>query len=388
MAHIIIIGGGGSGSALAHDLTLRGFAVTLFERGAMLSGTTGRHHGLLHSGARYAVHDPEAARECIRENRILRRIAPQALEQNDGLFIALTAADVAYAERLREACRACDIPVRKLTAAQALAREPALAPGLKMALQVPDATIDAWRLPMHFLAQARAGGARIRSFCEVRGLPQGQGRVTGVEIFDYKTQRTETVAGDLVVNATGAWAGKITALAGIEVPVQPAPGIMVAVEQRFTRMVINRLHPADEGDIIVPQRRSSILGTSLWLANDPDDIELPQEQITRMVAQCSAMIPGLASATIRSAWCAARPLIRDTRAQDPQQISRTFACLDHRRRHGVGGLISLIGGKATTLRAMAEKAADLACRKLGRTAPCQTAHFPLTSYRQYYRRPT
>ena len=61
MEHIIIIGGGGTGAALAHDLTLRGFKVSLFERGELLSGATGRHHGLLHSGARYAVHDPVAA---------------------------------------------------------------------------------------------------------------------------------------------------------------------------------------------------------------------------------------------------------------------------------------------------------------------------------------
>ena len=70
MEHIVIIGGGGTGAALAHDLKLRGFEVSLFERGEFLSGTTGRHHGLLHSGARYAVHDPVAARECIQENKI------------------------------------------------------------------------------------------------------------------------------------------------------------------------------------------------------------------------------------------------------------------------------------------------------------------------------
>ena len=72
MEHIIIIGGGGTGAALAHDLVLRGFRVSLFEKGELLSGTTGRHHGLLHSGARYAVHDSIAAQECFQENQILR----------------------------------------------------------------------------------------------------------------------------------------------------------------------------------------------------------------------------------------------------------------------------------------------------------------------------
>ena len=94
MEHVVIIGGGGTGAAIAHDLVLRGFRVSLFERGEILSGTTGRHHGLLHSGARYAVHDTSAARECIQENKILRQLAPEAIEPNDGLFVALDEADL------------------------------------------------------------------------------------------------------------------------------------------------------------------------------------------------------------------------------------------------------------------------------------------------------
>jgi glycerol-3-phosphate dehydrogenase len=65
---VVIVGGGGTGGALAHDLVLRGLQITLVERGELTSGTTGRHHGLLHSGARYAVNDPESAVECIDED--------------------------------------------------------------------------------------------------------------------------------------------------------------------------------------------------------------------------------------------------------------------------------------------------------------------------------
>ena len=68
--------------------------MTLLERGELTSGTTGRHHGLLHSGGRYAVDDPESAVECIAENRVLRRIAPGSFEENGGLFVALTDEDM------------------------------------------------------------------------------------------------------------------------------------------------------------------------------------------------------------------------------------------------------------------------------------------------------
>ena len=88
-AHVLIVGGGGTGGALAHDLALRGAKVTLVERGELTSGATGRHHGLLHSGGRYAVNDRESAVECIEENQILRRICPGDVEENDGLFVAV-----------------------------------------------------------------------------------------------------------------------------------------------------------------------------------------------------------------------------------------------------------------------------------------------------------
>jgi glycerol-3-phosphate dehydrogenase len=77
--HILIIGGGFTGAATAHDLALRGFQVTLVERGEIASGTSGRCHCLLHSGGRYCVNDHESAIECIEENLILRRIMPACL---------------------------------------------------------------------------------------------------------------------------------------------------------------------------------------------------------------------------------------------------------------------------------------------------------------------
>jgi glycerol-3-phosphate dehydrogenase len=385
MEHIVIIGGGGTGAALAHDLVLRGFQVSLFERGELLSGTTGRHHGLLHSGGRYAVNDPVAAEECIRENNILRHIAPAAIEPNDGLFVALSDKDMDYRPAFLENCKQCGISTEELTPNHALAIEPALHPDLKAAIRVPDATLDAWRLPLHFYAAARANGARIHNFSQAIGFHKSDGTVTGVRILDHQTGREYDVQGDLFVNAAGAWAGKICALADIQLPVQPGPGVMVAVNARLTNMIINRLHQAGEGDIIVPQRELSILGTTLWLAEDPDAIELPSDHAQQIMELCAQMVPAVKDADIRSVWCASRPLIEQTQAKEPQQISRTFDCYDHKQRDDLEGLVSVIGGKATTLRAMAEKTADLICRKTGRNIACKTATERLLHYRHFYK---
>ena len=385
MEHIIIIGGGGTGAALAHDLVLRGFRVSLFEKGELLSGTTGRHHGLLHSGARYAVHDSIAAQECFQENQILRRIAPESLESNDGLFIALDESDTEYSRIFLSECRVCGIPVRKLSPQQALALEPEINPMLQLAVQVPDATMDAWRLPLQFFATAKANGARIHHFTEVKGLNQAAGSLTGVRVFDHKTHREYDVGGDLVVNAAGAWAGKICGLAGTRLPIQPGPGVMVALQGRLTNMIINRLHPAGQGDIIVPQRNLSILGTSIWLANDPESIDIQQAHISKMVALCSQMVPAVKRAPIRAAWYAVRPLIAQEHSKSTQEISRAFDCYDHQHRDNIGGFVSIIGGKATTLRAMAQKTADLICRNFGRDLPCRTATYKLLPYRTFYK---
>ena len=362
MEHIIIIGGG-VGSAIAHDLCLRGFSVTLLEKGALVSGSTGRHHGLLHSGARYVLHDLKSARECIAENKILRRIAPEALEQNDGLFVAISDADMAHRKAFLEKCAASGIPTEEIPPAAAMQLAPNLNPDIITAFRVPDATMDAWRLPMHFFASARASGADIRPYAEVTEINAKGNAVTGVAVFDHRSHQTYSLQADLIVNATGPWSARTAAMLGIDIPVRPVPGVMVSVAPRLTHMVINRLHPANDGDIIVPQRQLSLLGTTAWMAEDPDDLQIPPGHVDKIVSLCARLVPKVASLPVQAVWVAARPVIVHDHSAQPTRISRTFSCIDHGEEDGIEGFISIMGGKATTMRAMAEATADLICKK-------------------------
>ena len=381
--HVVIIGGGATGAALAHDLTLRGVQVTLVERGEVTSGTTGRHHGLLHSGARYAVKDPESARECIQENQILRRIAPGSFELNDGLFVALTDEDLAYYDDFMEGCANTGIPTRTLSRDEALRLEPNLNPDLKLAVQVPDGTMDAMRLPLRFLATAKHNGARIHPFHQVTGLVLQGRTVAGVQVRDHRRRRDFTIGADLVVNAAGPWAEHVARMAGVDVPVVPSPGVLVAVRGRWTNMVINRLHRAGDGDIVVPQRTLSVIGTSSWVVDDPDHLDVPEEHIRLMYEKGAEMIPALARAPMRAAWAAARPLVGSRQAQSGRELSRTFKVFDH-AAEGVEGFVTIVGGKATTARIMAEVTADLVVRKLGLDAPCRTREVVLLPHTAYY----
>lgn len=383
--HVLIVGGGGTGGALAHDLALRGVHVTLVERGELTSGTTGRHHGLLHSGARYAVNDQESAVECIEENLLLRRICPGSFEENDGLFVGLGDEDMDYLESFLKGCAECGIPTEVLAPDEALRLEPNLNPALKVAVRVPDGTMDAMRMPLRFFATAKHNGADIRPYVEVTDLVVHGRVVSGAVVRDHVTGKDAEIRADVVVNATGPWSEKIARMAEVDVPIQPSPGVLLALRGRLCNMVVNRLHASGDGDIVVPQRGLSIVGTSSWTVDDPDDLDVPEDHVERMYDEGAKLIPAVRQAEFRAAWTAARPLI-GSRAGDGtgRELSRTFKTYDHKETDGVEGFVTLTGGKGTTLRGMAELCADVVCGKLGVRSECRTRDTVLLPHTAYY----
>jgi glycerol-3-phosphate dehydrogenase len=384
-AHILIVGGGGTGGALAHDLALRGLRVTLVERGEVTSGTTGRHHGMLHSGGRYAVNDRESAVECIEENMILRRICPGSFELNDGLFVAIEDADMEYLQPLLDGCEASGIPAQRLTPRQALALEPNLNPELKAAVRVPDGSMDAMRMPLRFFATAQHNGATFRPYTEVTSLLVHNRLVTGAVVEDRVTGTETEIHADVVVNAAGPWSEQLAAMAGVDVPIRPSPGVLLALRGRWCNMVINRMHKSGDGDIVVPQRGLSIVGTSSWVVEDPDDLSVPADHVERMYAEGAKLIPAVRHAEERAAWSAARPLVGSRgEADSGRELSRTFKTFDHKVTEDLEGFVTVTGGKATTLRAMAEVGADVVCRKLDIDARCRTRETVLLPHTAYY----
>jgi glycerol-3-phosphate dehydrogenase len=381
--HAIIIGAGFTGCATAHDLALRGFQVTVVERGDIASGTSGRTHGLLHSGGRYCVGDHESAIECIEENGVLRRIAAQCIEPNGGLFVALDESDLAYTDAFERGASACSIPIERLNAQQALRLEPNLTPRLRLAYLVPDGTFDPLRLALAFAATARANGATFLVYTEVEGLVMdGRRNVVGVSIWNRASDARRELRGDIVINATGAWAGQVASLAGAQVPIKPTPGIMVAFDQRLTQRPINRLNKPGDGDILLPQRRMVVVGTTSFDVQDLDYVPVAQDQIALMLERGAELVPALRQTRLRGAYMATRPLVGA--GSSGRSMARTFKCFDHELNEGIGGLVTITGGKATTCRVMAEKTADVVCGKLGLSAACSTREAPLLSYRRYY----
>ena len=374
---VLVVGGGSTGAGVARDVAMRGFETALVERGDLATGTTGRFHGLLHSGGRYAVKDPLAARECVVENAILRRTAADCIEDTGGLFVSTRWDDPAFGDDFLEGCWKTGVPVDEVPVAEALRREPRLDPGITRAFAVPDASLDPWKLVSGCARSAKQYGARILPYHRVLGLEVRGDRVVGARVGDEQTGEELEIRADVVINAAGAWAGQIAGLAGCDVTVLPGKGIMIAMNHRLVNTVVNRCKPPSDGDIIVPIRTVSVIGTTDMRVADPDELEVTRAEIDEMLDEGEKLVPGFRKARALRVWAGARPLYTPDEVADTRDVSRTHTVIDHARRDGVEGLITITGGKTTTYRMMAEHAVDAACDKLGVDRPCRTDEEPL-----------
>ncbi|ELY32988.1 FAD-dependent oxidoreductase [Halalkalicoccus jeotgali] len=376
MDTVLVIGGGATGAGVARDLAMRGVDVTLVERGDFASGTSGRSHGLLHSGARYVPGDPEGAAECIAENRVLKEIAPHCLSDTAGLFVQVAGDDPDFFEEKRAACEQLGIETEELSAADAREAVPDLAEGVERALRVPDAVIHPTRLTVANAVDAREHGATLLPRTEVADLIIEDGAVRGALVEDGSGEFE--IRAEYVVNATGAWAGTLASMADIDLEMAPSSGVMVAVEYADLDTVLNRARPAADGDIVVPHDEQVILGTTSVDVEDPDEFERDDAEIDRMFAECGAMLSGLDRERIDRVYWGVRPLYSADRERHAGRgISRGFHLLDHAERDGIGGFASIVGGKLTTYRAMAEATSDRVCKRLGVDSACSTAEEPL-----------
>jgi glycerol-3-phosphate dehydrogenase len=381
-ADVMVIGGGATGLGVAWDAALRGFDVVLVERGDLATGTSGRFHGLLHSGGRYAVKDPHAATECAGENVIVRRVAADAVEDTGGLFVTTPFDDLAYADKFVAGCRVTGVPCQEIEPAQALREEPRLNSRISRAFRVPDASIDIWKLVWGMARGAQDRGARILPYHQVIAIHRDGDQIRGARVRDTRTAEELDVEARVTVSASGAWAGQIAELAAIEgVHVMPGRGIMIAMNHRLVNTVVNRCQMPTDGDIIVPIRTVSVVGTTDVNTDDPDDHSVLQDEVDAMLDDGERLVPGFKQARALRVWTGVRPLFEDRKdsggTTSSRDVTRAHALLDHRERDGVSGFLTITGGKATTYRLMAKDTVDAICRQLGEERPCTTDSEPI-----------
>ncbi|MGD0919694.1 MAG: anaerobic glycerol-3-phosphate dehydrogenase subunit GlpA [Thermodesulfobacteriota bacterium] len=369
---VLIVGGGATGVGLSRDLSLRGIPCLLVEKGDFASGASGRNHGLFHSGARYAVSDPEAARECMAENRILRRIAPHCIEETDGLFISLREDGLDFRDQFLRACETVDIPITLLTRDEALTLEPELNPDLLSAVKVPDGAFDPFTLVLENAREAEGYGAKFLLHTEITSLILDRNVVKGAMATDLLTGEECSINAPYIINATGAWANRVLKGVGLHIDMALSKGSMLITNQRLSHRVINRCRSPSDADIVVPNQTVSILGTTSVRSEGVEDFEVSSPEVSLLINEASKMIPAIREKRFIRAYAGIRPLFQSEQKGDDRAVSRGFALIDHGKRDGVQNLITIVGGKFVTYRLMAEKTSDLICQKMGVDISCST----------------
>ena len=379
---VLIVGGGVTGTGVMRDLALRGIHCILVDSRDLNAGASGGNHGLLHSGGRYASSDAETAAECRAEGEILKRVAGECIDDCGGLFVAVEGDDAGFAERFPGHCGAAGIDCRALTPAEARELEPALSERVFAAFQVPDASVDPFRLTLANVHHARQlTGSRFLPHTEVTGFEIVDGVIRAARCRDRQSGDSRLIVVHQVVNAAGAWAMEVARLAGCEdVSLLYSKGTLIISNTRITRRVINRLRPPGDGDILVPGGTVSVLGTTSDTVPGLQGIRPTVEEVERNLVEGMRMVPALEDTRFVRAFSGVRPLLMAAgeAGGGGREASRGFALFDH-RASGLANFASVTGGKLTTFRLMAERTGDLVAARLGNREPCRTRTEPLPS---------
>ncbi len=372
---VLIIGGGATGTGLIRDLALRGVECLLVEKQDINAGASGGNHGLLHSGARYVSKDGEAAVECMNESKIIKTVAPECVEETGGLFVAVEGDDEAYANKFPGMCNKFGIPCQEIDVKQALEMESVLSEKMIAAYVVEDATIDPFMLSLENISHARALGSKVLRYNRVAGFNISNGKIISTTLINNRNGDRTDVEADIIVNAAGGWAANVASIAGAKINMMYSKGSLLVTQNRITHRVVNRLRQASDADILVPGGTVSILGTTSVTVDSPDGIYPTIQEVDNIIREGGDMIPLLSSARYIRAFSGVRPLVSSGDG-DGRSVSRGYTLIDH-EGEGIENFVSITGGKLTTYRLMAEKTADLVCKKLGVTAPCKTKTEPL-----------
>ena len=394
---LVVIGAGINGTGIARDAAARGLRVALVEKEDIGSGTSNWSGRLIHGGLRYLEQgDVALVRESLREREILFRLAPHLVKP-----VPLMMPFYAHNRRSKWAVRAGMIAYdllsydkstvmhRVLSREQTLDRFPQInADGLKGSAVFMDGQV-VWseRLCTEVALSARAEGCHIFTHCQVDGFLQAGGVVRGVTFTDALAGTRHSLSASLVINAAGPWvdavlkghgAGQkrhIGGAKGSHLVLDPFPGAprdVVYYESRTDGRLV----------LIIPWGGRYMIGTTdRKFDDDPDTACADAGEVAYLLGEVNALIPQarLTEADILYTYSGVRPLPY-VPAQSEWKVPRSHVIRDHGPE--CPGLWSIIGGKLTTYRSLAEETVDKVFTRLGRKVPvCTTARLPFPGAR-------
>src|SRR6266508_3602120 len=375
---LLVIGGGIMGAGIARDAALRGLSVALVEQDDFASGTTSRPTRLIHGGLRYLeLFDFALVRSDMREREILLRVAPHLVFPLPFL-LPLYRPSLWYQAKLRIGMQLYDalsldksLPRRKwLDRGETLAAEPDLDPdGLTGAWRFYDAQVPlVERLVIENIVDAATHGALVLNHARATGYLRNGDRVSGAIVRDRIAGADLEVRARLTVNATGPWLDRtIAPLRKTAKPLLRLTKGIHLVTPRATQQA-HVLFAKRDGRLffVVPWLDGTVVGTTdTDYEGDPADAAATEEDVRYLQEEARRAFPKAPFDEIYYTYAGVRALVREEGVSEGE-VSRKHALFDHERRDGVGGALSVVGGKITAYRDIAEEVTDLVERKLGR----------------------
>jgi glycerol-3-phosphate dehydrogenase len=368
---VIVVGGGVTGAGLARDLALRGVSVLLLEKGDWGAGTSGSSSWMVHGGPRYLEFDWETTRLSCEDAGHIVRIARHMVHRC--LFLLPVMPDDKHGvERLETAMEVYDRfqplklanPHVRLSGPEARRLEPGLSPEVVAALTMEEWGIDPHRLAWANVLDAIRAGGRALNHSRVEALIRDGGAVIGVRYRAADGRRVEARA-RLVVNAAGPWAPEVAGLAGATVQLRPAKGVHVVFDRRVSNFAISAEAIDGRDMLLIPHGPVTLLGTTDDdYYGDLDALEALPDEVDYLRQAAERVFPSIREYRAVRATVGVRPTLFQWRPNE-DDLSRRFELIDHGKRDGVPGLLTIAGGKLSMYRLMAEVAADAACARLG-----------------------
>lgn len=374
---LVVIGAGINGAGIARDAALRGLSVLLLEKSDIGSGTSSWSSRLIHGGLRYLEHgELPLVFESLRERRLLRKVAPHLVKRlrlkipvyrdsRRGLLLirlGLIAYDLLSIGK--------SIPRhRMLSRKEFLEQEPGvLNEGLVGGGSYFDAQITyAERLVLENAIGAREAGADIRTYSPVIGITVRKGEVCSVQFMDRASKSEVEVRARMVVNAAGPWVDQVLGTVNRSMPelMGGTQGSHIIVSA-FAGAPHDAFYVEAAADgrpfFIIPWNGQYLIGTTdIRYDGDPGDASASEDEVRYLITETNRVFPraGLTLDSINYAYAGVRPLPK--RSAGPESaITRRHIIKKHGRQ--ARGLVSVVGGKLTTYRNLAEQVVDFVVR--------------------------
>ncbi len=403
---MLVIGGGVTGAGVALDAVARGYKVALVEKVDFASGTSSKSTKLVHGGIRYLPNfDFALVHEALVERGILLRNAPY-LVQPVGFVLPLYEGDrhpvglpfttpggIGLGLIMDVGLWMYDLMAgmlagrrgvkrhRRLSRKQVMELAPALVTeGLKEGFMYYDAQTNDARLTLAIIRTAAQFGATIANYAEVTSFVTENGKVSGAYVRDRLGNQDVTVRARHIVNATGVFSEQLEALAGYEpqIQVEPSKGVHLVFSCEDVKLGNDAVVLPETDDkrilFLVPWESRAIFGTTDTGSGDLDHPTATQEDISYLFNHLKRYLSvPLTEDNIISVYAGYRPLLRSrSSAHATARLSRTHAVLQ-----SPSGLVTIVGGKLTTYRRMAQDTVDVLSRRDGSTPIHPTQHLPL-----------